>query len=493
MDSLYIDSLPKDILEEIGLPIMAFHPVTSELVFANAAARAAMGNPLNINYSCFSHITNGTTASCPAYMSVPLGIPNRDKFDFDVRKLLGEGESGTIVYLNIKGFNAVNHEIGFNNANQVLKDIATHFRDNLPIQNAVYYNKNDKFLFILKDSAMDEKEEAVKGFLSALISSFDQGWSLQGMNFPLASDVAFINFPEYGATVSELIDNVSSAIFLTKNGNLKNTIIEFDSTLREKLITHSEIVWSLTKAIGEGCHEFDVYFQPIVDTTTFKWIGCEALVRWNSEDLGFMLPKKFLSVAEDCNLIGPLSSYVLTKAMSQIEELELPKDNNFLLSCNISPDHLRTMDMIDDLHSIIQSTGFNSKNLVLEIGDLSDALKGSSIVKRNIHRLNELGCIVALDDFAIESLELYDFTDQKGMFKIGKSIIQNLDDDFNDTFLTTVTDLADALDIVICAKAVEDQHQLDKVLSHNIKLAQGYFFHKALEFSDFKAKFEAQR
>ena len=112
---------------------------------------------------------------------------------------------------------------------------------------------------------------------------------------------------------------------------------------------------------------------PIIKIQNNKFIlaGCEALLRWYSPDLGLVFPDKFISVAEETNLISPIGDWVLYKACSDIKPLIKLYNKTFYVSINLSARQLKSVNIIPKLKKIIEVVKINPSNIQLELTETS--------------------------------------------------------------------------------------------------------------------------
>ena len=154
-----------------------------------------------------------------------------------------------------------------------------------------------------------------------------------------------------------------------------------------------------TAAMNE-CSEFEVYYQPIIDTKDQKNVCCgaEALVRWNSSVMGFVSPNDFIPLAEYLGLINPIGEYVLRQAVKRCKYWNDMGHPNYKVNVNLSVVQLLQNDIVKKIKSAIEDSHINPANLTLEVTE-SLAINDMVRMKKILSEIKSLGVKVALDDF----------------------------------------------------------------------------------------------
>ncbi|MFL9919037.1 EAL domain-containing protein [Paraburkholderia fungorum] len=218
--------------------------------------------------------------------------------------------------------------------------------------------------------------------------------------------------------------------------------------------------------------EFLVVYQPIVEVATGKWVGAEALVRWQHPRRGLVMPGHFIGEVEDSPVIADLTQFVLRQALKELGAMKLP--NAFRLTVNLSAFHAGLRGFPGDLSEIL-SASQTRLQLVLEITERG-LLAGIDGVKDSLARLQRQGVKFAVDDFGTENSNLallqrfhFDY------IKIDRQFVQGVAG--NDrALLEGITFLAAQVGALVVAEGVEERAQQDVLDKIGVPLAQGFLF-----------------
>jgi EAL domain-containing protein (putative c-di-GMP-specific phosphodiesterase class I) len=254
--------------------------------------------------------------------------------------------------------------------------------------------------------------------------------------------------------------------------------------------------WNLQEELAAAIHakQFQLHYQPKVDTKTGRPIGAEALLRWTSEDGVAVRPDVFIPVACDIGLINELTRYVLTTAL--VESAQWPDiGNRYNVSVNLEANTVHETDIQNIVSSSLSIFGSDNCDLTLEITET--ALVVAS--KQNFRCLNELramGVGISIDDFGTGYSSFSYFKDIPATeLKIDKSFIDKiLDSDRDRNLVETIVMLAHRFDLSVVAEGVETADQLEALRQMNCDYVQGYYLSKALpnnEISEWFAKHRA--
>jgi len=243
---------------------------------------------------------------------------------------------------------------------------------------------------------------------------------------------------------------------------------------------------------GLARDEFLVVYQPIVEVATGKWVGAEALVRWQHPRRGLVMPGHFIGEVENSPVIADLTRFVLRRALAELGAMNLP--DGFRLTVNLAAFHAGLRGFPGDLTDIL-SASQTRLQLVLEITERG-LLAGIDGVKDSLARLRRHGVKFAVDDFGTENsnlalLQRFQFD----YIKIDRQFVQGVVG--NDrALLEGITFLAAQVGALVIAEGVEERAQQDVLDMIGVPLAQGFLFAKperAKDFAQGYAKFPGHR
>jgi EAL domain-containing protein (putative c-di-GMP-specific phosphodiesterase class I) len=224
-------------------------------------------------------------------------------------------------------------------------------------------------------------------------------------------------------------------------------------------------------------NEFALYYQPKVDVRRGRTIGAEALIRWNSHELGFVYPADFIPIAEEIGLIVPIGDWVLETACAQNKAWQEQGYAPLVMSVNLSARQFHEKNLVDKIVEVLSATGLEARYLDLEITESLIMCQADSSVFL-LERLHQLGVSLSIDDFGTgySSLAyLKRFPVQS--IKIDQSFVRDLTTDADDAaIVTAVVAMAKSLKLKVIAEGVETRDQLEFLTKLHCDEYQGYYF-----------------
>lgn len=345
----------------------------------------------------------------------------------------------------------------------------------------------DEFVLILppsESSKLDQVVESIKNI-------FMQPWFLKDSDYYCTMSMGIVSFPEDGVVVHELIKKADIAMYEAKK-NGKNGITVYSKEIGSASGRRLNMEQYMRAATAKGYQEFEIYFQPIVDIRgeEAKCTGAEALIRWNSMELGFISPGEFIPLAEYLGLINPIGNYILREACSFCKGWNDRGFPNYKVNVNLSVVQLLQNDIFDVIKSAIDDTGINPRNLTLEVTE-SLAINDIERMKGILKEIKSLGVRIALDDFGTGYSSLNHVKELPlDVIKVDQAFMRNVEKDaYSKAFLRIISELAKALEVNLCVEGVENKEQYEIVSSMNVSLIQGYYFDKPMKRADFEAKY----
>lgn len=225
-----------------------------------------------------------------------------------------------------------------------------------------------------------------------------------------------------------------------------------------------------------GHREFRVYCQPIIHSDTGRCAGVEMLLRWKKKRQGWISPDVFIPLAEQHDLIIPLTRYLMNTVT---ENLQLfPPRPSFYISINVAAEHFKTLNIIDDIRQI-WLPAHPMPSLMLE---LTERTALSAIQYDQIRTLKDMGIMLAIDDFGTGHSSLsYLKNLSPDVLKIDRGFTAAIGTDaVNATVTDTIITLAQRLKLKLVAEGVETEEQADYLRSREVNALQGYYFAKPM-------------
>jgi EAL domain-containing protein (putative c-di-GMP-specific phosphodiesterase class I) len=214
-------------------------------------------------------------------------------------------------------------------------------------------------------------------------------------------------------------------------------------------------------------------------------MGFEALLRWKSKTLGFVMPGEFIPLAEESGMIVPIGAWVIGEACRQIGHLERQLGRQFELSINLSPRQLLQSELPGIIEQALQENNRNPESLKMEITEsvlMSDSVRNHKAIRR----IRQLGVRIAIDDFGIGFSSLsYISRFPIDWIKIDRSFISDCTNDpASLAVVRAVIAMAHSLDIHVTAEGVETLDQLSAVTREDCDAVQGYCYSRPVPLSD---------
>lgn len=419
------------------------------------------------------------------------GLYNRMRCEQDleryVRLVQTSGTHGALLYIDLDDFKHINDGLGHQYGDTLLKTISHSLRKIAGVGSNCYRVGGDEFMIILTDQAYERVDEICE----QIKDIFNRPWFLKGEDYYCTTSMGIVVFPDDGDVVEDLIRKADVALFKAKRAG-KNCV-EYYSDVDEELSTHRlDVEKNMRKAATEACDEFEIYYQPIMDVTAEgdKCCGAEALIRWNSPELGFISPTDFIPLAEYLGLINPIGDFVLLQAAKRCKYWNDMGHPEYKINVNLSVVQLLQNDIVRKVKDVLEESRINPKNLTLEVTE-SLAINDMERMKTILNQIKSLGVKVALDDFGTGYSSLNHIREiPLDIIKIDRCFVENIEeDDFSDAFVQMVTALARALDVKVCVEGVEDNIQYKRLKDVGVDMIQGYFFGKPMQVNEFEKKY----
>ena len=425
------------------------------------------------------------------YTDFLTGLYNRICCERDLAALIDQAgkshEKGGLLYLDLDDFKHINDGLGHQYGDVLLQSVSRAFQRIEGIGETCYRVGGDEFVVIVPPEKFHRLDDIIK----EIQSIFGASWYLKDSSYYCTMSMGVCIYPDDGDNVADLIKKADISMYEAKRQG-KNRVARYSENLKTGADKRLDMEKSMRDATSSDCSEFSVYFQPIIDIQRpgNPCMGAEALVRWNSTALGFIPPSDFIPLAEYLGLITPIGNYVLREACYACKKWNDNGHPEFKINVNLSVVQLLQKDIVDVIKSALRDTGIEPRNLTLEVTE-SLAINDMRRMKEILSSIRELGVRIALDDFGTGYSSLnYIREIPLDVIKVDRSFIEGLtEDEYSQSFIKMVAELAAAIDVSICLEGIETEEQYKVLEGMKVRLVQGYYFDKPLPREEFERKY----
>lgn len=419
------------------------------------------------------------------------GLYNRMSCEKDlqgyVQKAERKGNSGELLYLDLDDFKHINDGLGHQYGDALLQAISNDIKRIPGIENTCYRMGGDEFVIIIPPEQFGHKEEIVE----KIKDIFNRPWFLKDADYYCTMSMGTVGYPDDGTNVQELIKKADIAMYEAKKGG-KNRVVKYSESFALSSSKRLDMEKNMRDATVGGYREFEVYYQPIIDIQKqgLPCVGAEALIRWNSPELGFISPAEFIPLAEYLGLINPIGDHVLRQACTACKNWNDHGNPNYKVNVNLSVVQLLQPDIVEGIDAVLKETGMNPKNLTLEVTE-SLAINDMERMKGILGRIKELGVRIALDDFGTGYSSLNHIREIPfDVIKVDQSFVKGLAEDaYSQSFIKMVSELADTIGVSICVEGIETKEQYKVLEGMKVRLVQGFYFDRPMTRENFEYKY----
>lgn len=402
----------------------------------------------------------------------------------DLQSAQWKGESIQIMLIGINEFSRLNDIYGYTFGNRVLQEFAKMIDTEAHGMGEWYRMDGTKFAIVCKKSSVDDLKNLYKRIQYNSIHDF----MVDGNRVVLSFVAGAINLDSLDVSSETVYSCLRFAYYESKNNHLGELFVLKNNVSDDKRFA-IERINVIRNSIVNNCEGFFLCYQPIVDATTEKIIGAEALIRWKNDEYGVVPPVQFVDVLEQDNLFPELGKWILRTALVDAKKF-LARYPGFIVNVNLSYTQLEKSDFVEDVLAIIEDVNFPPQNLCLEITERCRLLD-MGLLKDIFMRLRKHGIKVALDDFgtgfsSIGVLRELPVT----TVKIDRSFVMNIEKNNSDqNTVRFISELADSFSSSVTAEGIETPEMREFLLRFKIKSLQGFYYSKPLPMDEFMDKY----
>jgi diguanylate cyclase (GGDEF)-like protein len=419
-------------------------------------------------------------------------LPNRphlhELIDIELRRP-GRG-TVAVLFIDVDGFKDLNDSLGHDVGDELLRQVAARLTSATRSQDTVGRLGGDEFVILCRDSDSDRAELLARRIQATFETPFD----LAGCSARLSASIGIADVAAADPVPirsTELVRDADLAMYAAKVAG-RNRIRVFSPDLRSTVQQKVQLASELREAIEAD--QLVLHYQPVVHLPSGACTGVEALVRWQHPERGLLPPSEFIALAEQHELIVPLTRWVLRTAARQgatWDAIGLP----LIMAVNISAEHFPAGTLVDDVGQALTDAGLHPSRLLVELTETSvteDPVRAAA----QLAELRVSGVEVAIDDFGSGFTSISQLASvPAGVLKIDRSLVSGTGSGAGQwaAAMVAITGLASAFGMRSLAEGVETAGQMAAVGELGCSFAQGFHIARPMPAQELTAWLRARR
>lgn len=402
-----------------------------------------------------------------------VGLRNQYGFFEDLNGHIIKNHHVYIVMVGLSHFAEINQIYGYLFGNRVLQRFGRHLFEVVGNNGHVYRLDGTRFAVITSTLDPRQIEAEYKRFREYCRS----GLEIDGQHILLSPNAGFLDLDNFSVDVRTIYTCLNFAYGESKYRH-QGELFLFDNGLSNENRQRIALFHDVRTSVAEDNLGFFLHYQPVVDAQSGRLIGAEALLRWQSEKYGLVMPDQFIAVLEQDPLFPELGRWILKTALCDAKRI-LAISPDFVINVNLSYTQLEKPDFADMVLEILRETDYPPHQLCLEITERCRLLD-TGLLQNVVARLRGEGIRFALDDFgtgfsSLGIMRMIHFD----TVKVDRSFILHVEEDDEERkFVERVIALAASLGSKVCVEGVETGGTRDILRNFQTGSFQGYLFGK---------------
>jgi diguanylate cyclase (GGDEF)-like protein len=414
------------------------------------------------------------------------GLPNRLLLDDRITQTIAQADRQShefaVLVIDLDRFKIINDSLGHRAGDELLREVAQRLKSAVRSVDTTARLGGDEFVILLGPPITHSEALAVA---RRAIQLMEPSMRLLGIDVHISPSIGMAFYPNDGRTADTLLAHADAAMYTAKErgrNNVQCYAEGMSAGTQERVRLESE----LHEALQAG--QFELHYQPKVDTSSGRINSAEALIRWRHPQRGLLPPAEFIGIADDCGLLDDIGDWVLHEACRQAkawQEAGLPR---LRVAVNLAPSQFRLTNLVDQIRRALDAAQLDPQLLEVELTEsavMSDAEESILILEA----ISSMGVLVSVDDFGTgySSMSyLRRFPIDK--LKIDRCFVEEMTRRAEDaSIVRAIISLAHSLRLKVIAEGVETSEQLALLADLGCDQYQGFYFSPALAADKFVA------
>lgn len=409
------------------------------------------------------------------------GLPNRallsERLARAVVRARRERSRVAVLFIDLDRFKDINDSLGHATGDRILRAAARRVQQTVGTQHTVARLGGDEFTVVLEGIASPADAERMA---ERIVQAFAQPLSAgERLELAVSPSIGISLYPDHAQVPSELLKHADTAMYQAKAAG-RHTWAVYSEAMDEKTRHRAILSSALRRALERD--ELRVVYQPRLSLASNRITGTEALLRWDSRQMGEISPAQFIPLAEDSGLIVDIGIWTLRQACQTLRQWHAAGLDHLTMAVNVSSLQLQRGDLAEVVARILAETGVDASLLELELTE-SVLMANPDHASGVLRDCRALGVSIAIDDFGTGYSSLaYLKRLPLNTLKIDQAFVRDIDHDLEDQAITSaIIAMARSLDLKVVAEGVETAAQLAFLRQRGCDEVQGHHVSRALE------------
>ncbi|MCK5897519.1 MAG: EAL domain-containing protein [Methylococcales bacterium] len=413
-------------------------------------------------------------------VDVLTGLRNRKIFQSDLEHKIDLAKRYNyplaLFYLDLDQFKVINDSCNHSEGDKLLVQVAKQLKKSLRTTDMLFRIGGDEFTIIMQCNDLNGLEMAAAK-INCELAQLE--YHSKGAIYKVSVSIGVAVYPQHGKTVDDLLANADLAMYRAKEqGGCQHHV--FSNSINYHTLLTQDHYWK--EAIEEALlyHQFELFYQPILEIKTNTITHYECLIRMKGEQGQLIMPDEFIGVAEKVGIIDKIDRWVIKAAIQQHIKLR-ERGEDYKISINLSGLSFNDTSIFETISEQLNHDNVDPQRIIFEITETS-AVSNFLAAQCLIDKIKKLGCAFALDDFGVGFSSFYYLKHLSADYvKIDGAFIRQIDKNSEDRIFTkALTEVSQALGKKVIAEFVENEAILAILKDFGIEYAQGYLIGKPM-------------
>lgn len=407
------------------------------------------------------------------------GIPNRKRLLEILSEALNYADRYQlpvwVAFLDLDRFKFINDHYGHRVGDKLLINLTHRLQAVMRKTDTVGRYGGDEFILVLRGGTEDSMNAVM---IERIMDAVNEPMEIDGHHLKLSCSLGLAVYPNDGVTPDNLIEHADIAMYRAKESG-RHQYQFYTQQMNQQYQERSQIESALYNVLERD--ELFLEYQPQLDLHSGEVKGVEALLRWQHPELGLLIPSRFISIAEESGMIGPIGKWIIRQACKQCAQWQQAGLGKLRVAVNLSVRQLDAYQLFSTIETALAESGLTPDCLELDLTETLMMLDLEHTLDV-FNKLRKMGVAIAVDDFGT-GFSSFTFIKRLPLdcLKIDQSFIHELEErEDNKIIVRTFIQLAHNLNLRVIAEGVETPYQREFLYAHGCDEIQGYVFCRPL-------------